>query len=803
MGAEFTGLKEFVIDSLIGEGGMGRVYRARQVSLDRWVALKVLTHAKGMRDYIGRFKREARSAAGLVHPNIIQIYTIGEHEGTPFYAMELIDGVDLQRMIRSHPEPLSVEESLEVVRCVGKALALAAEQGIVHRDIKPANIMLAKGGIIKVMDFGLAKGQYGAAGTALTQPGVIVGTPAYMSPEQGTGKPVDIRSDIYSLGCVLYTCLCDRPPFTADDMASLIYKHAYEPPSTPSTHRPGLVPEVDSFCLKMLAKDPADRFQKPEDLLKALTCLPFNLGQAETSLAERVNTLLKAKQKAAAPSERNTPGATPRTKKETPTVRYSPEVEQAVSLPGSLQARQPAPPSLRARDELREQPKGAAAKPEPPALPPAPAPRRDGVGRGNSTTVTQARQPPAPLPQPGVMVGRWVAVPMQPSLAKPPEPGQATPGAVSAGEQQALLPAAHAMSRAETQLRSLASIFREKFQKLRDGRWSYRTELGSCSSAEGLVETLPAPPGEKPSGLGDCLLCLNWNKNLGCALAFSHYLEVQEQHWGLPLATRQANAWAGAGRFDVAIGLLSAFVREHPEDPEGFRELARIYDRPDYDGPDKRRAIVLYRRFAELARTVGSFAEFEIRRAEEHAQALLSAPVEPRKAVIPAAAGVVFQCFYRGAAVCFVHGVIACDRLILARAGEADPASGTYAQDVCGPRALSTAVHKLLRQKTALALARQHLSRLARLGLEDLAKDRACIAVIGAGEMRQVRLTTDRPSSMYCLTVLAAKTHELLFPEASTFTADQCHEALRRQIAKTKTPNPRSETRRNSKEGKL
>jgi serine/threonine protein kinase len=124
MSTEFTGLKEFVIDSLIGEGGMGKVYRARQVALDRWVALKVLTHAKGLQDYIGRFYREARSAARLVHPNIIQIYTVGEHEGIPFYAMELVEGVDLQQMIRSHPEPLSTEESLEIVRCVAKALGV-------------------------------------------------------------------------------------------------------------------------------------------------------------------------------------------------------------------------------------------------------------------------------------------------------------------------------------------------------------------------------------------------------------------------------------------------------------------------------------------------------------------------------------------------------------------------------------------------------------------------------------------------------------------------------------------------------
>jgi len=455
-----------------------------------------------------------------------------------------------------------------------------------------------------------------------------------------------------------------------------------------------------------------------------------------------------------------------------------------VYSPKGAPAKAAAAPSGGARRET----KGAAAGVEPPA------------GLRDGKTVAQERPEPPLTPAspqggeggarglPGVVAGRWVAVPMKPALAKPATP-LATP---TPEEQPALLPAPTPPPMAETRLRSLAAIFREKFQKLRDGRWSYRAELGSCGSAEGLVGALPAPPGETPSGLGDCLLCVNWNKNLGCALAYSHYLEVQKQYWGLPLLTRQANAWAGAGRFDMALALLSGHVRERPEDPEGYRELARIYDRPDYDGLDKRRAIVLYRRFAEQARKAGSFAGFEIARAEEHATALLNAPVEPKKSGIAAGAGVVFQCFYGGAAACFAYGVVTCDRLVLARAGEADPENGIYALEACGSKALSTTVSRFWRKKAALSQVRQQLSRLTSLALEELARDQACMAVIGAGEVSRVNLTVDRPSSMRRLTVKAVKAHELLFPETLAFAADQCHEALRRQIAKRKIRSPKS-----------
>jgi serine/threonine protein kinase len=288
MAGEPTMFGEFALESLIGQGGMGMVYRARQVALDRWVALKVLAGAKDNKDFIQRFYREARSAARLVHPNVVQIYTVGEHDGVPYFAMEYVDGADLEHACRGDADPFSILEAIEIVRSVAKALTVAAEHGIVHRDIKPANIMIAKSGLVKVMDFGLARGA--SSDQVATQPGLIVGTPTYMSPEQGLGKAVDSRSDIYSLGCVLYKCLCNRPPFTADDVAALIYKHAYEDPEPPGRLRQGVPPEVEALCLQMLAKKPEDRFQSAEELLRALSKAPSNPAEAEMQLARRVAT---------------------------------------------------------------------------------------------------------------------------------------------------------------------------------------------------------------------------------------------------------------------------------------------------------------------------------------------------------------------------------------------------------------------------------------------------------------------------------------------------------------------------------
>src|SRR5436190_18161735 len=282
---------EFVIESMIGEGGMGKVYRARQTALDRWVALKVLPRAKENRNFIERFYREARSAARLVHPNIIQIHTVGEVQGVPYYTMEYVEGDDLEHIIRDRDNPLSIDAVLEVTRSVIKALGMASEQGVVHRDIKPANIMVSKTGLVKVMDFGLAK----EMDHNITQSGVVVGTPTYMSPEQGSGQTVDFRSDLYSLGCVVYECIKGVPPFHAEKVASVIYKHMFEPPPPLGDPDHPVDPELEMFVMRTLAKKPEDRFSTSDATLEALSKLPFNAGSAEIELSKRAQNSLKAR----------------------------------------------------------------------------------------------------------------------------------------------------------------------------------------------------------------------------------------------------------------------------------------------------------------------------------------------------------------------------------------------------------------------------------------------------------------------------------------------------------------------------
>ena len=227
-------LGEYIIEEKIGAGGMGQVFRAKQPSLDRMVALKVLPRGVASdRESVERFYREARSAAGLVHPNIVQIYTVGEEKGVPYFAMEYVIGEDLERRIK-RGDRFTVEEAVGITASVAMALACAEEAGIVHRDIKPGNIMIDSHGVVKVTDFGLAKAVK-LIDSEITQAGFIVGTPSYMAPEQAEARDVDHRTDIYSLGVVFYELLCGRSPFKAEDPASLIYMHVHVPPDPPSS----------------------------------------------------------------------------------------------------------------------------------------------------------------------------------------------------------------------------------------------------------------------------------------------------------------------------------------------------------------------------------------------------------------------------------------------------------------------------------------------------------------------------------------------------------------------------------------
>ena len=219
-------VSHYRVEDEIGRGGMGVVYRAVDTGLGRRAAIKLLPpDATGDSERHRRFIQEARAASALNHPNIVTIYEVGEHEGTTFIAMELVDGLPLDTLLAKGPLPLAT--ALDYATQTAAALEAAHAAGIVHRDIKPANIMITGDGRVKVLDFGLAKLIERPAAEATmsafdTMPGIVVGTAAYMSPEQAQGRPVDARSDVFSFGVVLYEMLTGQRPFAGGSSAALI-----------------------------------------------------------------------------------------------------------------------------------------------------------------------------------------------------------------------------------------------------------------------------------------------------------------------------------------------------------------------------------------------------------------------------------------------------------------------------------------------------------------------------------------------------------------------------------------------------
>jgi tRNA A-37 threonylcarbamoyl transferase component Bud32 len=265
-------LKDYQVVRRLGRGAMADVYLSQQLSLGRQVALKVL-NAELARDpvCVQRFHQEARAAAALVHGGIVQIYEVGQEDGVHFIAQEYVPGRNLGEVIRSHGalEPRLV---LDILRQVAAALGKAASEGIVHRDIKPENIMLSRSGEVKVADFGLARVQ-GDGGVNLTQIGVTMGTPLYMSPEQIEGRPLDPRSDIYSLGVMAYHMLAGAPPFTGDTPLAVAVQHLNQSPEPLSRRRPDVPARLAAVIERMLAKKPADRYADPQALLRQLHAL--------------------------------------------------------------------------------------------------------------------------------------------------------------------------------------------------------------------------------------------------------------------------------------------------------------------------------------------------------------------------------------------------------------------------------------------------------------------------------------------------------------------------------------------------
>lgn len=276
-------LGQFRIVERIGAGGMATVFKAYQPVLDRYVAVKVLPdyHA---RDPIfkERFLREARSVAKLDHPNIVQIYLFGEEDNITYIVMQYVDGGTLKDKLKQ-TGTLPVAEALKFVIQAAEGLGAAHEHGIIHRDVKPANMLLRKDGHLLLSDFGIVKILEGT--TNLTRVGTGIGTPQYMSPEQGTGQAVDRSSDIYSLGIVLFHCLTGRVPFNADSPLTITVKHLNEPLPVAFLRHAGVPPQIEKVIVKMTAKAPADRYPNTAELISELlqaaaaarVALPWNI----------------------------------------------------------------------------------------------------------------------------------------------------------------------------------------------------------------------------------------------------------------------------------------------------------------------------------------------------------------------------------------------------------------------------------------------------------------------------------------------------------------------------------------------
>ena len=260
----------YQLGSLLGVGGMARVYLATDRVLERPVAVKVLSPPYAQDPvFVERFRREARSAARLSHPNIVAVFDSGSDADLHYLVMEYVAGHSLAQLLAGQGR-LAPGRAVELTIQVCAALAAAHAQGLVHRDVKAANVLVSEGGRVKVADFGIVKA---AAATTLTGTGVVLGTAAYLSPEQAQGEPVDARSDLYSLGCVLYELLCGSPPFGSgadSPPVAVATRHLHQPPEPPSARNPQVDAGLDAVVLTALAKEPAQRHQSAVELQGAL-----------------------------------------------------------------------------------------------------------------------------------------------------------------------------------------------------------------------------------------------------------------------------------------------------------------------------------------------------------------------------------------------------------------------------------------------------------------------------------------------------------------------------------------------------
>jgi len=297
----------------IGRGSMGVVYKARDPAIGRLVAVKSIPETFGLQsgkreEFIKRLRQEAMTAGRLQHHNIVTIYDVGDTAQGPFIAMEYLDGVTLRDVI-SAGKKVSIAQLLDIISQVADGLDYAHSKAIIHRDIKPANLMIVPDNRVKIMDLGIAR----IPMSELTREGKLVGSPSYMSPEQLTGKPIDGRSDLFSLGVCIYQLMTAKKPFPGENINEICFKIVNDQFVPPTAHNPELPVEFDDFMSIALAKDPEDRFQSGKEIMEALTVIaevshsaPGPLPGPEPEAPEEIKTGAK-------PDEYSGPGTSSNT----------------------------------------------------------------------------------------------------------------------------------------------------------------------------------------------------------------------------------------------------------------------------------------------------------------------------------------------------------------------------------------------------------------------------------------------------------------------------------------------------------
>jgi eukaryotic-like serine/threonine-protein kinase len=271
----------YEIEQQVGSGGMSKVYRAHDRLLERTVALKILhEHYSQDDEYIERFRREARAVAQLAHPNVVTVIDRGEHESRQFIVFEYVDGENLKQLVQREG-PLPTRQVVELGLQVARALASAHARGVVHRDVKPQNVLLSDEGLPKVTDFGIART---SDVESVTLTGTVMGTSEYISPEQARGEPVDFRSDVYSLGAILYELCTGEVPYPGENPVSVAMRHLHEPVPSVRVRRPEIPSRLDAAIRRSMAKDPAERFGSMDELIAELEASLRGLGNGEETI---------------------------------------------------------------------------------------------------------------------------------------------------------------------------------------------------------------------------------------------------------------------------------------------------------------------------------------------------------------------------------------------------------------------------------------------------------------------------------------------------------------------------------------